>query len=91
MATGVPILVYAPRSHAVALDARAQKWGFVVDSQGVDSLMRAIRQLMSNAALRAGLASEAIATVERHHDARLVRARFQRVLTAAARSPGGGT
>lgn len=86
MATGVPTLVYAPREHALALEARENGWACVVDGPGVDGLVSAIRRLMDDAALRDVLVAKAIATCESHHDARVVRERFRATLARAVAS-----
>jgi glycosyltransferase involved in cell wall biosynthesis len=84
MATGVPTLVYAPREHALALDAREKGWAYVVDASGVDGVARGIQRLMADGSLRDQLVETAIATCESHHDARVVRERFRATLTRAA-------
>jgi glycosyltransferase involved in cell wall biosynthesis len=84
MATGVPTLVYAPREHALARDARAKGWAYVVDESGVDGVARAVELMMVDRSLRDRLAETAIATCESHHDARLVRERFRESLARAA-------
>jgi len=88
MATGVPTLVYAPREHALALEARENGWACVVDTPGVDGLVTAIRRLMDDASLRERLVDKAIATCEAEHDARVVRERFRAALARAAGRDG---
>jgi glycosyltransferase involved in cell wall biosynthesis len=84
MATGVPTLVYAPREHALVLDAREKGWACVVDTSGVDGVTSAIRRLMADGPLRDQLVETAIATCESHHDARVVCERFRATLARAA-------
>jgi len=84
MATGTPTLVYAPREHALALDAREKDWACVVDTPGVDGLVTAIRGLMDDASLRDRLVEKAVATCEAEHDDRVVRERFRAALARAA-------
>jgi len=91
MATGVPVLVYAPREHALALDARDKRWAFVVDTPGVEGLITAIRKLASDEVLRETLAERAVATCESVHDARVVRRRFRAALARAAGPAGAAT
>jgi glycosyltransferase involved in cell wall biosynthesis len=88
MATGVPTLVYAPREHALALDAREKGWAYVVDSPGVDGVTRGIERLMADRPLRDRLVETAIATCESHHDARVVRERFRVTLARGAAGDG---
>jgi glycosyltransferase involved in cell wall biosynthesis len=84
MATGVPVLVYAPRDHALALDARGRGWASVVDVEGVGGLTAAIEGLVRDEGLRRSLAATAMATCERLHDADVVTARFRAALVRAA-------
>lgn len=84
MATGVPVLVYAPREHALAMDAREKRWALTVSKPGVDEVAAAIRRLASDEDLRKGLAQRAVATCEKLHDARAVRQRFRSVLARSA-------
>jgi len=88
MATGVPTLVYAPRDHALALDAREKGWACVVDTPGVEGLVRAIQSLAVNDILREELAERAVTTCESLHDASVVRERFHQALARAARRDG---
>jgi glycosyltransferase involved in cell wall biosynthesis len=88
MATGVPTLVYAPREHALALDAREKGWAYVVDVPGADGVGKGIERLMADRALRDHLAEAAIATCESQHDARVVRERFRGTLARAAAIDG---
>lgn len=85
MATGVPTLVYAPRGHALAVDARETGWAYVVDKPDVGGLCTAIELLTEDLALRERLAETATTLCAARHDATAVRARFRSVLAAAAR------
>jgi glycosyltransferase involved in cell wall biosynthesis len=87
-ATGVPILVYAPTGHAVAADAAARGWGFVVGEPDLPALAGAICRLMDDQELRQDLSRRALADVAARHEAGVVRARFAAALAAAA-APGG--
>jgi len=84
MATGVPVLVYAPREHALAVDAREKRWALTVSTPGVGGVATAIRRLASDEDLRKGFAQRAVATCESLHDARAVRQRFRSVLARSA-------
>ena len=84
MATGVPVLVYAPHEHALAVDAREKRWALTVSTPGVDEVATAIRRLACNEDLRKRFAQSAVATCESLHDARAVRQRFRSVLARAA-------
>jgi glycosyltransferase involved in cell wall biosynthesis len=84
-ATGVPILVYAPAGHAVAADAAARGWAYVVGQPDPGRLAEAISRLMTDEALRDELAGRALADVAERHEAAVVRARFAATLAEAAR------
>ncbi len=84
MATGVPTLVYAPREHALTLDACEKGWAYVVDESGAGGVMEGIERLMADKALRDRLVETAIVTCETQHDARAVRERFRATLARAA-------
>ena len=88
-ATGVPILVYAPAGHAVAADAAARGWGYVVGEPDLGVLAAAITRLMDDGGLRSELSRRALADVAERHEAGVVRERFAATLAAAAR-PGSG-
>lgn len=88
MVTGVPTLVYAPREHALAMDAHEKGWAYVVDTPGANHVARGIQRLMGDRLLRDGLVDAAIATCELHHDARVVRERFRATLLRAAAGDG---
>jgi len=83
MATGVPCLVYAPRDHALTLDAREEGWARVVDTPGAEGLGTAIRELAGSEPLRKELAERAVTTCESLHDARVVRERFRAAIVRA--------
>jgi glycosyltransferase involved in cell wall biosynthesis len=85
MASGTPVLVYAPRTHAVATNAETHGWGYVVGEPSVSVLADAIVRLMNDETLRSALAHRASKMAEEHYDAKIVRARFAAALSAAAR------
>ena len=84
MASGVPVLVYAPPGHAVSLYAKEKGWGYVVSRRSIQELQGAILRLMDDEALRASLGNTAKALAHDNHDARLVRERFRQLLARAS-------
>lgn len=84
MATGMPCLVYAPRDHALALDASEKGWACVVDTPGVEELVATIQGLAKNDILREALADRAVTTCQSLHDARVARERLRAALARAA-------
>jgi glycosyltransferase involved in cell wall biosynthesis len=85
MASGSPVLMYAPSGIAPVNYARNAGWGFVLTEQGVSALVTAIGQLMSDQTLRETLGRRAQAIAHDRHDAADVRRRFQTALAEAAR------
>jgi glycosyltransferase involved in cell wall biosynthesis len=80
LASGVPILVYAPPYASVSRYCRAEEFGLLVDEPGEEKLVEAIRRLATDTELRDRLASNALATALRHHQAQTARADFHRSL-----------
>lgn len=87
MATGTPVLVYAPSTHAVAAEAASHGWGYVVSGPRIETLVQAISRLMDSEALRRELGLRAMKEVEERYDADEVRARLVATLSSVARSP----
>ncbi len=84
MASGTPILVYAPEQTAVVKYANSQKWGSVVSQRNKTLLKQMIIQLIQNPDLRESLGRQARALAFQNHDASEVRKSFQRKLALAA-------
>jgi glycosyltransferase involved in cell wall biosynthesis len=84
MASGTPVLVYAPPGHAVAEEASDSGWGYVVSEAGVSAVVGAIRRLMDDETLRQELGQKAIQEAEERYDSDSVRARFAATLNRAA-------
>lgn len=89
MASGTPILVYAPAETPPAQYARKAGWGVVVDKRDLNMLKHQITTLINSPVLRQELGQRARAIALRDHSFDSVRARFRQVLTqaAASRSP----
>ena len=83
MASGAPMLVYAPRGSAVAEYARASQFGLLVDCADFGSLESALERLMDEPQLRESLAKKAM-KVSEEHDAVVVRERFRLAIQEAA-------
>lgn len=85
MASGAPVLVYAPPGGALAEYARSTgDWAVLVDSTEARSLRDALVMLMADPDLRASLGEHAKARARRDHDAAHVRDRFRGILADAA-------
>jgi glycosyltransferase involved in cell wall biosynthesis len=84
MASGTPILVYAPAGHAVSRYASTEGWGWVVGRRDARELVEALRLLAESAEKRRRLARRAIELAAERHDADVVREAFRRALKSAA-------
>ncbi len=86
MASGVPVLIFAPSEHAVTKYAQAEDWGYVVDQEDKILLQEGIIELLNNQELRTRLIANAKSTVRKNHDAEKVREKFREVLSLNNRS-----
>ena len=82
MASGTPVLVYAPLAAAVAEYAQEEKWGRVVSEQNLSRLQDAISCLIQDVSAREQLGRRAQRIAAEKHDATRVRAEFLRTLAA---------
>ncbi len=81
--SGTPILAYGPPEVAQMRYARDEGWAHLVDHPGVDRVAAGIGTLISDAALRRRISENARRLAVERHDAGIVRARFQALLTDA--------
>jgi glycosyltransferase involved in cell wall biosynthesis len=87
LASGRPVLTYAPRGSAAAEYARTHGWSLVVDERDPAAIRRALELLIDDDALRKEMGSRARQCAEESHDARHVRAQFRAALaTGVARA-----
>jgi glycosyltransferase involved in cell wall biosynthesis len=83
MASGAPVLVYAPGTMPPAAYARDEGWGYVVDYQDSQELEQALLALMNSEELRTKLGQRGRELALRNHDARIVREEFRHVMRKA--------
>jgi glycosyltransferase involved in cell wall biosynthesis len=83
MASGTPILVYAPPGLPVVEYARREGWGRVVDRRDPEALRAAVRELMESASLREQLGQTARRLAAQRHDAQAVSDQMRSLLTSA--------
>lgn len=84
MASGTPVLVYAPGHVPAAQYARESGWGYLVDHEDPGLLENAVTELMNSRALRARLGLRGRELAILNHDAQKVRTRFRNTLLDAA-------
>lgn len=77
MASGTPVLIYAPRDFAITQYALAEQWGMAVTVPGVPSLKTAILSLMEDAGMRERFGRQAMLVAERNHSADMIRECFR--------------
>lgn len=76
LAAGVPVLVHAPSSSAVARYCREHDCGLVVDEPNEASLRDALMRLSSDAALRERLSAKSFEAAKKNHDASRIATAF---------------
>jgi glycosyltransferase involved in cell wall biosynthesis len=85
MASGTPILVYAPPDTALTEYARDSGWAGVVSRRSTSELAQAIRRLCTDRALRQRLRQTAYDRVMTTHTIETVTSAFHRALVDGAR------
>lgn len=82
MASGVPIMVFAPVETAVYKYAKTQGWAFCTSEHTVDSLCRVIIEIMNNPEKRKQVASTAMEVVIRNHNKSDIQRDFMKLLNS---------
>jgi glycosyltransferase involved in cell wall biosynthesis len=80
MASGAPVLVYAPEGVPPTAYAREEGWGYVVDRRDPDALEQALLSLVGSQELRTRLGQLGRELALQNHDARVVREDFHQLL-----------
>ncbi|MFN8250474.1 MAG: glycosyltransferase [Ferruginibacter sp.] len=83
MASGTPVIVFAPDVTAIVKDAEKNRWGKVVTENNIEKLALAISELCSNEAERRDMAQRAVEMAETKFNSVRVRNEFREVLSAA--------
>ena len=84
MASGTPIIAFAPEETAAVQYARAYGWAKVVTENRTDRLVEALTQLITSKAEREEIAQTAKALAEQRHAATIVSQTFQQHIRATA-------
>jgi glycosyltransferase involved in cell wall biosynthesis len=69
MASGTPIIVFAPEVTAIVKYARKDVWAMIITRSDIDIITKAIKQLIEDKELRQGIARNAISIAEKNHNA----------------------
>jgi len=80
MISGTPILVNAPHQVGLTHYAMHEKWGYLVTSEGIEDLKKAIIELYESRDLREKLGNKAREVAINKHDALVVREQFRFLL-----------
>ncbi len=80
MASGTPILIYAPPETALVKYAKEENWGSVVDTQDKEVLKKTILRLITDVDFRGKLGKTATTLAFQKHNAEIVRKEFQSAL-----------
>ena len=89
MMTGRPILVYGPPEIGTVVYAKREKWGYVVEKEGVNYLSDALRKLLINKEFRDILVMKGKSVAARNHDSKITRERLRNDLWNAAHARHG--
>jgi glycosyltransferase involved in cell wall biosynthesis len=88
LASGRPVLTYAPQGSAIAEYSRSGRWSLIVDERDPAALRKALELLIADPELRATLGARARGCAQERHDARRVRESFKIALAAGATKAG---
>lgn len=81
LATGTPILVYAPAQTALTRYAVDKKWAEVVTEQNQTKLSESIKKIYSDENVRRKLGEQSKSLAQNFHDAKIVREKFRQQIS----------
>jgi len=84
MASGTPVILFAPKDTAVVKYAEAYEWAMVVTKNDTAELSKAIVDLVSDQQIREKLAKKAKQVALERHDQKIVAKAFQTMIVEAA-------
>ncbi|VAW12779.1 hypothetical protein MNBD_BACTEROID03-190 [hydrothermal vent metagenome] len=85
MASGTPILIYAPEYTALVQYAKRNHWATIVENENVRVLADEIRKLVTDQQFRQSLAETAKKQAEERHDSQVVTLEFQKIIANATK------
>ncbi|HOY18060.1 MAG TPA: glycosyltransferase [Haliscomenobacter sp.] len=83
MASGTPIVIFAPKDTAVVRYAEAHAWAEVVTENQVEALTKTIKHLISSESAKKTLAQNAQEVAVMRHDLKMVSGAFKEVICSA--------
>lgn len=84
MASGAPILIYAPNETALVQYAKKNAWASIITEQDTTVLTLELKKLVLDKSYREGLAHTAKILAEKRHDTAIVTQNFQKIIVEAA-------
>jgi len=85
MASGTPILIFAPKDTALVQYAENYKWASVVTKNSVEALAKRLKELLLNNSLRKEISETAKTIAEERHDDAMVAGHFREVLRSVVK------
>src|SRR5690606_8939579 len=85
MASGSPIIVFAPEETALVQDVRKYDCGNIITENNVGTIKNAIKNLMLDQSLRANLSRRAVEAVDKNHNAAEVKSHFKKLICSLQR------
>jgi glycosyltransferase involved in cell wall biosynthesis len=80
MASGTPIIIFAPQDTALVQYAEKYKWAAVVTENHIDALAEKLKKLLIDKSLREKIAKKAKIIAETRHDSERVAREFQQMI-----------
>lgn len=84
MASGSPIIIYAPEETALVQYAKKNSWASIITEQDTTALTAALKKLILDKAYRENFAATAKKLAEKRHDTKVVTKDFQKTIMTAA-------
>lgn len=84
MASGTPIIIFAPKDTALVQYAEKYNWAAVVTDNSIDVLAEKVRELFLDESLREQIAKTAKNIAEKRHSSKLVGKEFQQMILTVA-------
>jgi len=86
MASGTPIIIFAPQDTALVQYAQRYQWAIIVTENSVDKLADKLVSLLKNKRLRQEIAQEAKTIAAEKHDVNKVALDFQNIICSTVRN-----
>lgn len=88
MASGTPIIIFAPEDTALVQYAEKYNWAEVVTENNLNLFSEKLKEMILNGSLREQVAATAKKIAETRHNSKLVAGEFEQILSRAAEKKG---